>query len=78
MCPLTYLSSPLIENFLPRLNQLLSGKFFIVDLVFGVEFRRGYSSPRKLSKKLLLISIGFNISERRLVEHKGICCFIFS
>ena len=77
MCPLTYLPSPLIGILLPRLNRLLSGKFLIVGLVFGAEIWRGCFSPYKLSSKLLFVSIGVNMSERRLVEHKGVCCLMF-
>ena len=77
MCPLTYLPSPLTGILLPRLNRLLSGKFLIVGLVFGVEFWRGCFSPHKLSRMLLLVFIGFSMSERCLVEHKGVCCLLF-
>ena len=76
MCPLTYLLSPLTKILLPRLNRLLSGEFLIVGLVFGVEFWRG-SSPHKLSRMLSLVFIGYNMSERCLVEHKGVCCLLF-
>ena len=78
MCPLTYLPSPLTGILLPRLNQLLSGEFLIVGLVFGAEFWRGCSSPYKLSRMLLLVFIGFSMSERCLVEYKGVCCLLFS
>ena len=78
MCPLTYLPSPLTGILLPRLKRLLSGKFLIVGLVFGAEFWRGCSSPYKLSRMLSLVFIGFNMSERCLVEYKGVCCLLFS
>ena len=78
MCSLTYLPSSLIGILLSKLNRLLSDKFLIVDLVFGVEFWRGCSSPCKLSKKLLLVSIGVGMSERCLVEYNGICLLMFS
>ena len=61
MCPLTYLLFLLIEILLPRLNRLLSGKFLIVDLVFGAEIWRDCFSPCKLSRKLLFVSIGVSI-----------------
>ena len=78
MCPLTYLPSPLTEIRLPRLNRLLLGKFLIVSLVFGANIWRGCSTPCRLSRKLLLVSIGVSMSEQRLVEHKGVCCLMFS
>ena len=71
MCPLTYLPSPLTRIPLSRFNWLLLGKFLIVGLVFGAEIWRDCSSLCKLSRKLLLVSIGVNMSERHLVEHKG-------
>ena len=77
MCPLTYLPSPLTEILLPRLNQLLLGKFLIVGLVFGAEFWRGCSSPHKLFRMLLFVFIGFGMSERCLVKHKGVYCLLF-
>ena len=78
MCPLTYLPSPLTKILLPRLDRLLSGEFLIVGLVFGAEFWRGCFSPHKLSRMLLLVFIGFSMSERGLVEHKGsvASCFL--
>ena len=78
MCPLTYLPSPLIGILLPRLNQLLLGEFHIVGLVFGAEFWRGCSSLCKISRKLFLVSIGFNTSDLRLVEYKGVYSLMFS
>ena len=77
MCPLTYLPSPLTGILLPRLNRLLSGKFLIIGLGFGVEFWRGCFSLHKLSRMLLLVFIGFSMSERCLVEHKGVCSLLF-
>ena len=78
MCPLTYLSSPLIGILLPRLNRSLLGKFFIVGLVFGAEILRGCFSPHKLFRVLLLIFIGFGMSKRSFVEHRGSAasCFL--
>ena len=69
MCPLTYLPSLLTGILLPRFNWLSLGKFLIVGFVFGIEIWRGCSSPCKLSRKLLLVSIGVSMSEWRLVEH---------
>ena len=77
MCPLTYLPSPLTGILLPRLNRLLSGKFLIVGLVFGVEFGKDCFSLCKLSKKLLLVFIGVSMSEWCLVEHKEVYCLMF-
>ena len=77
MCPLIYLPSPLTRILFPRLNWLLLGKFLIVGLVFGAEFQRGCSLPHKLSRMLLLVFIGFSMSERCLVEYKGVCCLLF-
>ena len=77
MCPLTYLPSPLTRILLPRLKRLLSGKFLIVGLVFGIEYWRGCSSSHKLFRILLFIFIGFDMSEQCLVEHKGVCCLLF-
>ena len=78
MCPLTYLPSPLTGILLLRLNRLLSNKFLIVGLVFGAEFWKGCFSSCKLSRKLLLVSIEVSMNEGRLVEHKGVCCLMFS
>ena len=78
MCPWTYLLSPLTRILLPRLNRLLLGKFLIVGLIFGAEFWRSCFSRHKLSRMLLLVFIGFGMSERCLVEHKGVCCLLFS
>ena len=77
MCPLTYLPSPLTGILLHRLNRLLLGEFLIIGLVFGAEFWRDCSSLHKLSKMLLFVLIGFSMSERCLVEHKGVCCLLF-
>ena len=76
-CPLTYLPSTLTEILLPRLNQLLLGKFLIVGFVLDAKIWRGCSSPCKLSENLLLVSIGFNMSEQHLVEHEGVCFLMF-
>ena len=78
MCPLTYLPSPLTGILLPILNWLLLGKFLIVGLAFGAEIWRVCSSPCKLSRKLLMVFIGVNMSERRFVEHKGSAASCFS
>ena len=78
MCILTYLPSPLTGILLPKLNRLLSGEFHIVEFVFGAEISRGCFSPCRLSRKLLLVSIEVSMNERRLVEHKGVCCLMFS
>ena len=67
----------LIGILLPRLNQLLLGKFLIVGLVFGAEFWRGCFSPHNLFRMLLLVFIRFGMSERCLVEHKGVYCLLF-
>ena len=72
MCPLTYLPSPLIGILLPRLNRLLSDKFLIVGLVFGTKTLRGCISPYKFSRMLLLVFIGIGMSERCVVEYKGV------
>ena len=77
MCPLTYLPSPLIGILLPRLNRSLSREFLIVGLVFRTKTLRGYYSSYKLFKILLLVSIGVIMSERCLVEHKGVYCLMF-
>ena len=76
MCLLTYLPSPLIGILLPRLNRLLSDKFLIVGLVFDAEFWKGCFLPHKLSRMLLLVLIALSMSERCLVEHKGVCCLL--
>ena len=78
MCPLTYFPSPLTGILLLSLNRLFLSKFLIVGLVFGAEIWRGFSSPCKLSRKLLLVSIGINMSEQCLVEHEEVCCLMFS
>ena len=77
MCPLTYLSSPLTRILHLRLNRSLSGKFLIVDLVFGTKPLRGCFSPCKLFRVLLFVFIEVSISERCLVEHKGVYCLMF-
>ena len=63
---------------LPRLNRLPLGGFFIVDLVFGAEIWRGCFSPHEIFRMLLLVFIGFGMSERCLVEHRGSAasCFL--
>ena len=63
MCPLAYLPSPLIEILLSRLNRSFVGKFLIVGLVFGAEILRGCSSPCKIFRMLLFVSIGVSMSE---------------
>ena len=71
MCPLTYLPSPLTRILFPRLNRLLLGKFLIISLIVGVEFWRDCSSPYKLSRMLLLVFIGFGMSEQCLLNTRG-------
>ena len=74
---LIYLPSLLTGILFFELNQLLSRRFFIVDLVLGAKILRGFSSSCKLFKKLLLVFIEANMSERCLIEYKVVCCFIF-
>ena len=77
MCPLTYLPSLFSGILFPRFNQSFLGKFLIVDLDFGVEILRGCSSPSKISRMLLFISIVFSMSERCFLEHRRECCLVF-
>ena len=74
---LTYLPSPLTRILLSRLSWSLLGKFLIVDLVFDAEILKAFSSSCKLSRMLLLVSIEVSMSERCLVECRGVCCLMF-
>ena len=76
MCPLTYLPFPLTGILFPRLNWLPSGGFLIVGLVFGAKICRGYSSPREFFRMLLVVFIGFGMSKRCFVKHRGVCCLM--
>ena len=78
MCPLTYLPSPMIEILLLRLNRLLSGEFLIVGLVFGAEIWRGCFPPHEFFIMLSFVFIGFGMSKRCFVGHKGSAasCFL--
>ena len=77
MCPLTYLPSPLTRILLPRLNQLLLGKFLMVGLVFDAKILRGCFSPCKLSRMLSFVSIAIIMNDQYLVEHKGVYYLMF-
>ena len=72
MCPLTYLPYLLTQILFPRLNRLLSNKFLKIGFVFGNEIWRGCSSPHKLFRMLLLVFIGFDMSEQCLIEHRRV------
>ena len=63
MCPLSYLPFLLIKILLFELNQSLLSKFLIVVLVFDAKILKGFFSPHKLFKKLLLVSIRINMSK---------------
>ena len=68
MCPLIYLSFPLIGVLLHEFNRSLLDGFLIVELVFDAEILRSCFSPCKLSKNLLLVFIKVTMSKQCFVK----------
>ena len=61
-----------------QLGQSLEARFLIVCREFGDEVLEGDSLCCELFRMLSLDPIGVSMSVWRLVEHKGVCCLMFS